>query len=162
MRYYKFKNDKASKLGNEPLPDGEVKAFRFVSNDLLYAFTGRAQTKYIPINEEVELELGADQEVLIKPTLMNWEKTDLRFDNSGNVTGWTIKESWKIETQNSKEIDVTLDIRRNFAGDWTLNTADKNEKVDATKVKFVLPLKAREKKTLAYELTTRQGTSATR
>ena len=162
MRYYKFKNDKRSKLGKEPLPDGEVKAFRFISSDLLYAFTGRAQTKYIPINEEVELELGADQEVLIKPTLMNWEKTDLRFDNAGNVTGWTIKESWTIEVQNSKEIDVTLDIRRNFEGDWALKTTEKNEKVDATKVKFVLGLKSREKKTVTYELTMRRGTSATR
>ena len=162
MRYYKFKNDKPSKLGKEPLPDGEVKAFRFISSDLLYAFTGRAQTKYIPINEEVELELGADQEVLIKPTLMNWEKTDLRFDNAGNVTGWTIKESWTIEVQNSKEIDVTLDIRRNFEGDWALKTTEKNEKVDATKVKFVLGLKSREKKTVTYELTMRRGTSATR
>ena len=99
---------------------------------------------------------------MIKPTLMNWEKTDLRFDNAGNVTGWTIKESWKIEVQNSKEIDVTLDIRRNFEGDWALTTTEKNEKVDATKVKFVLGLKPREKKTVAYELTMRQGTSATR
>ena len=162
VRFYKFKNDKPSKLGAEPLPDGEVKALRFVSDDLLYAFTGRTRTKYIPINEEVELELGADQEVLIKPTLMNWEKTDIRFDKDGQVAGWTIKESWQIEMQNSKEIDVTLDARRNFQGDWTLDTTEKYEKVDATKVKFVLPLKAREKKTLAYELTTRHGLNVSR
>ena len=35
MRYYRFKNDKESKLGAEPLPNGEVKAFRTVSNDKL-------------------------------------------------------------------------------------------------------------------------------
>ena len=162
VRFYKFKNDKVSKLGTEPLPDGDVKALRYVSDDLLYAFTGRTRTKYIPINEEVELELGADQEVLIKPTLMNWEKTDLSFDKDGKVAGWTIKESWQIETQNSKEIDVTLDVRRNFQGDWTLDTTEKFEKVDATKIKFVLPLKAREKKTLAYELTIRHGLNVAR
>ena len=108
------------------------------------------------------MELGADQEVLIKPTLMAWEKTDLRFANNGNVTGWTIKESWKIETQNSKEIEATLDIRRNFRGDWTIETGAKYEKVDATKVKFMVPLKPHEKQTLTYELTTRYGTNATR
>jgi hypothetical protein len=57
---------------------------------------------------------------------------------------------------------VVLDIRRNFSGDWTLATAQANEKVDATKVKFVIPMKPREKTTFTYELTTRHGTNATK
>jgi hypothetical protein len=162
MRYYRFKNNKPSKLGNEPLPDGDVKAFRLVSDDQLYAFVGRTGVKYIPVNEQVELELGNDLEVMVKPALLNWIKTDIQFDQRGNVKGWTIKETWEVQVQNSKEIDVVLDIRRNFAGDWTLNTQAQYEKVDATKVKFVVPLKPREKQKLAYELTTRFGTNATR
>jgi hypothetical protein len=162
VRYYRFKNDKPSKLGNEPLPDGQVKAFRFVSDDLLYSFVGGSNVKYIPVDEQVELELGKDLEVMAKPTLLNWSKTELQFDQHGNVKGWTIRESWEIEVQNSKEIDVILDIRRNFSGDWSLVTRAEYENVDATKVKFVLPLKPREKQKLAYELTTRCGTNATR
>ena len=84
--------------------------------------------KYIPVNEQVELELGNDREVLVKPKLMDWEKTDLRFDNNGNVAGWTVKETWEFEVQNSKDIDVVLDIRRNFAGDWDLKTDAKFER----------------------------------
>ena len=87
-------------------------------------------------------------------------KPDLGFDNNGNVAGWTTKETWEFEVQNSKDIDVVLDIRRNFAGDWSLATTATYEKVDATKVKFVLPLKAREKQKFSYELTIRHGTSA--
>ena len=162
VRYYRFKNDKPSKLGNEPMPDGDVKAFRFVSDDQLYAFVGRTAVKYIPVNEQVELELGNDLEVMVKPTLINWIKTDMQFGQHGDVKGWTIKETWEVEVQNSKEIDVVLDIRRNFAGDWTLNTRAQYEKVDATKVKFVVPLKPREKQKFTYELTTRLGTNATR
>jgi hypothetical protein len=162
VRYYRFKNDKPSKLGHEPMPDGDVKAFRFVSDDQLYAFVGRTAVKYIPVNEQVELELGNDLEVMVKPTLINWIKTDMQFDQHGNVKGWTIKETWEVEVQNSKEIDVVLDIRRNFAGDWALNTRAPYEKVDATKVKFVVALKPREKQKFAYELTTRLGTNATR
>ena len=160
MRYYKFTNSVPSKLGTEPLPDGAVKAFRFATEDKLYAFVGRTSVKYIPINEAVELELGHDQEILVKPVLMNWVKTDLQFDNNGNVKGWATKETWGIEVQNSKEIDVLLDIRRNFSGDWTLVTDSKYEKVDAAKVKFLLPLKSREKLKLTYELTTRHGSNA--
>ena len=114
------------------------------------------------MNEQVDLELGNDLEVLIKPTLMSWEKTDLRFDNWGNVTGWTTKETWQIELQNSKEIDATLDVRRNFSGDWSLVTAASYEKIDANKIKFLAPLKPNQKQTLSYSLTTRHGTNATR
>jgi hypothetical protein len=162
MRYYRFTNSEPSNLGKEPLPDGQVQAFRLASDDKLYAFVGRTAVKYIPVNETVEMELGHDREVLVKPTLMNWEKTNLQFDQWGNVKGWTVKETWKIEVQNSKDIDVVLDIRRNFAGDWTLQTTAPNEKVDATKVKFVLPLTSRAKQQFTYEVTTNFGSNAAR
>ncbi len=162
MRYYQFTNSVANKLGKEPLPDGAVKAFRFTTDDKLYAFVGRTAVKYIPIDEFVELELGNDLEVAVKPVLMDWQKTDVQFDNDGNVKGWTTKETWEIEVQNSKEIPVTLDIRRNFAGDWTLTSAQKYENVDKTKVKFVLPVASRAKQKFTYELVTKHGTNATR
>ena len=162
MRYYRFTNSVPSKLGREPLPDGVVQAFRTVTDDQLYAFIGRTSVKYIPMGESVELELGADPEVLVKPTLMNWEKTNLGFAANGNVTGWTVRETWEIEVQNSRDIDVVLDIRRTFAGDWSVKTETQFEKVDATKVKFVLPLKSREKQKFSYELTTKMGTNATK
>ena len=63
---------------------------------------------------------------------------------------------------NSKDIDIVLDIRRNFEGDWDIKTDAKFEKVDATKVKFVFPLKPREKRKFSYELVTRYGVNVTR
>jgi hypothetical protein len=114
------------------------------------------------VNETVELELGSDREVLVKPTLMNWVRTDIAFDGNGNVKGWTTRETWEIEVQNSKDIDVVLDIRRNFTGDWSMTTDARYEKVDANKVKFLVPLKSREKQRFTYEVTTRLGTNATR
>ena len=59
MRYYRFTNSEPSKLGREPLPDAEVKAFRLATDDKLYAFVGRTAVKYFPVNETVEMELGA-------------------------------------------------------------------------------------------------------
>jgi hypothetical protein len=163
MRFYQFRNDEKSKLGKEPLPDGGVMAFRTVTADGLYAFVGRTSVKYIPIGEEVEMELGEDHEVMVQPTLMGWKKVDIKFDQWGGVCGWTIKETWRFEVQNSKDIDVMLDIRRNFPGDWDITKSDaKYENVDKSKVKFVLPLKSREKKTFSYELTTRYGTNVTK
>jgi len=162
MRYYQFTNSVANKLGKEPLPDGAVKAFRFASDDKLYAFVGRTAAKYIPINEFVELELGNDLEVSVRPVLKDWQKTDIAFSNNGNVNGSTTRATWEIELQNSKDIPVVVDIRRNFPGDWSLTTAAKYEAVDKAKVKFLVPLQPREKKTITYELTTRTGTNARR
>ena len=162
LRFYRFKNDKESQLGTEPLPDGLVMALRTVTPDNLLAFVGRTTVKYIPIDEQVEMQLGNDLEVTVKPKLMNWVKTDIRFDDKGNVRGWTIKETWEFEIQNSKDIDVVLDIRCTFPGDWSLDTAATHEQVDKQKVKFVLPLKPGEKQTLTYEVTTRHGTNVTR
>ena len=162
IRYFRFTNSVASRLGHEPLPDGAVKAFRFLTDDRLYGFVGSTAVKYIPVNEQVDLELGADLEVQIAPKLMNWQKTDISFDNRGNIKGWTIKETWQIDLQNSKEIDALVDIRRNFNGDWSIDTASKYEKVDARKVKFLIPLKPGQKQTFVYTLTTREGTNATR
>ncbi len=162
VRFYAFTNNTASKLGKEPLPDGAVRAFRTVTDDRLLAYVGATTVKYIPINERVEMDLGPDAGVLVKPTLMNWEKANLAYDANGNVTGWTTKATWEIELQNSRDIDIRLDIRRNFSGDWALDTQTPFEKMDANKVKFLLPLQPREKQKLTYTLTTRHGTSATR
>ena len=133
-----------------------------VSDDGLYSFVGSTSVKYIPVDEQVDLELGNDREVLVKPVLKNWEKHDVRFHGNGNVAGWTTKETWQIELQNSKEIDVVVDVRRNFNGDWEMETEDDFEKVDARKVKFVVPLKAGEKRRLSYEVTTRHGVNVRR
>ena len=57
---------------------------------------------------------------------------------------------------------MVLDIRRNFAGDWTLTTAQNYAKVDANKIKFVLPLAPRAQQTITYELVIRHGTNKTR
>ena len=162
MRFYAFTNNTASKLGKEPLPDGAVRAFRTVTADRLLAYVGATTVKYIPINERVEMDLGPDAGVLVKPTLMNWEKTNLAFDAAGNLTGWSTKATWEIQLQNSRDIEIRLDIRRNFSGDWSLETQTPYEKVDANKVKSLLPLQPREKQRLTYTLTTRHGTNATR
>jgi hypothetical protein len=116
--------------------------------------------KYIPINEQVDLNLGSDSDVMVKPTMTNWAKTEIRFDNRRNVTGWTETQWWQIEVQNSKNIPIVVDVRRSFAGDWEMASRNQHEKIDATKVKFISSLMPREKTTLTYVLTTRHGTNA--
>jgi hypothetical protein len=162
IRFYRFTNSMPARLGTEPLPDGAVHAFRVASDDRLYDFTGSTRIKYVPINEQADLELGADREVMVAPAMTNWSKTELRFDNRGNVSGWTERQWWQVEVQNSKEIPVMLDLRRNFSGDWEIASTTPCEKVDATKVKFLMPLNPRQRMTFSYSVIVRHGTNARR
>jgi len=116
----------------------------------------------VPVAEQIDLELGRDREVNVRPKLMNWEKFDLSFDRRGNVNGWTTRETWQVELQNSKVIAAMVDLRKSFAGDWSVESEHAYDKVDANKIKFVEALQPGEQKTFAYTVTTRHGTNATR
>jgi hypothetical protein len=160
VRHYRFQNDVASHLGQEPLPNGEVYVYRQTGTADRQEFIKRVRVKYIPVGEWVELALGEDRDVLIRPTLMNWTRTNFRFNPQGDIAGYTTAETWEIQMHNCRDIPVVADIRRNFTGQWTLQTDAPHEKVDATKVKFVRPLQPREKQSFTYTLTTVQDTSA--
>ena len=69
VRMYLLTNNKESKLGSTPLPDGVVRLFRENGRDGLSYLT-QQPVKYIPIGDKIELNLGPDPEVifeLIKP-----------------------------------------------------------------------------------------------
>ena len=59
VRMYLLTNDKDSKLGTSPLPDGTVRLFRDNGRDGLTYLT-QQQIKYIPIGDKIELNLGVD------------------------------------------------------------------------------------------------------
>ncbi len=65
VRMYLLTNDKDSKLGTTPLPDGMVRVFRQNGRDGL-SFLVAQQIKYIPIGDKIELNLGPDPEVIFE------------------------------------------------------------------------------------------------
>ncbi len=159
---YRFKNDTASHLGKEPLPDGRVIVVRSARDDGTLEYVGAKPVKYIPINEEVELNMGPDPRIIVRPVLMDYVKTDIQFSQGGDVAGWTVRERWEIELRNSRDIDVVVDFRRSCKGDWSLSTSMDFEKMNARKVKFVTPVKPREGRTITYDLVVNHGNNAKR
>ena len=65
VRMYLLTNDKESKLGTTPLPDGMVRVFRDNGRDGL-SFVAAQPIKYIPIGDKIELNLGPDPEVIFE------------------------------------------------------------------------------------------------
>jgi hypothetical protein len=158
VRFLSFKNDEEHELGDTPIPGGMLKVYRSADNQGHLSYTGQSSFKYIPVDEDVELNLGAVGDVVVEPTLMDFETKNYRFDRKHNITGWDEVRKFKIEVRNTRDIGVKVEIRRNFPTQyWKLNTSHEFEKVDLDTVKFTLILKPRSVKKFEYVLTTYHG-----
>jgi hypothetical protein len=160
--FLKFANDEDHKLGATPLPDGTFRIFRDTGESRHLAFVGSSATKYIPVNEKVELELGPAQYVKIEPKLMD-EKTDnYRFDEHGNISGWDDIQTWKVTANNTREIPIKVEFYSNFQTSyWTIANSgefDQYEKEDMDTAKYTLTIGPRSKAEFQYTLTLFQGT----
>ncbi len=163
VRFLSFKNDTEHKLGQTPIPDGTLKVYRGVDDQKHLSYEGQSSFKYIPVNEDVELNIGAVQDVVVEPKLMDYRTDAYRFDNKRNVEGWDEIRTYRVEVRNTRDIAVKIEIRRNFdTSAWEMRqpeaSSDKYEKVDLDTVKSTLQLEPRSKKTFEYTLTLHRGT----
>jgi hypothetical protein len=174
VRLFILRNDEKSKLGTTPLPDGTVRLFRDNGRDGLSYLTSY-QTKYVPIGQEIELNLGRDPEVvheLIR--VRSWrdgfwfqevegrkyfdmsEEKQIRHDYP--VAGWIDHEAWVERIRNDREKAIEVELRRSFDGHVELGGSGLGAKLhDYRTVELKATVPASERKDLAYEVGYRQG-----
>jgi hypothetical protein len=161
VRFLSFKNDQEHKLGETPIPGGILKVYRGVGDNGHLSYTGQSSFKYIPVDEDVELNLGPVANVVVEPKLMDFKTEKYRFDRRGNVSGWDEIRTFKIEVRNTRDINVKVEIKRNFNTQyWNINNSGDFgafEKVDMDTVKFTLDLQPRTAKQFEYVLRTYHG-----
>ncbi len=161
VRFLSFKNDEEHRLGDTPIPGGMLKVYRNAGNKGHLSYTGQSSFKYIPVDEDVELNLGAVGDVVVEPTLMDFETKNYRFDSKGNISGWDEVRKFKIDVRNTRDIRAKVEIKRNFPTQyWKLQKSGdfgEYEKVDLDTVKFTLTLEPRSVKKFEYVLTTYHG-----
>jgi len=161
VRFLSFKNDKEHKLGETPIPGGMLKVYRGVGDKRHLSYTGQSSFKYIPVDEDVELNLGPVANVVVEPKLMDFKTENYRFDRRGNVSGWDEIHTFGIEVRNTHDISVKVEIKRNFNTQyWDIdNSGDFGafEKVNLNTVKFTLDLQPRSVKKFEYVLRTYHG-----
>ncbi len=164
VRFLSFKNDEAHQLGQTPIPDGNLKVYRAVDDRQHLSYEGQSSFKYIPVNEEVELNLGAVADVVVEPKLMDYRTENYRFDTNGNISGWDEVQTFTVEARNSRDVSARVEITRNFPmPQWDLKRSgsiDNFEQVDLDTVKFTIDLSPHSKKTFEYTLTTYNGVRA--
>jgi hypothetical protein len=161
VRFLSFKNDKDHKLGDTPIPGGTLKVYRTADDKGQLSYVGQSAFKYIPVDEDVELNLGAVGDVVVESKIMDYKTDNYHFDRSRNISGWDEIRSFKIEVRNTREIPAKIEIQRNFGTPyWTLAKSGdfgQFEKVDVDTVKFTLTLEPRSVKKFEYVLTTYHG-----
>jgi hypothetical protein len=162
IRFLSFKNDKEHKIGQTPIPDGVMKVFRTADEQAHLGYTGQTSFKYIPVNEDVELNLGPARDVTVKPKLMKYATDNYAFDQRNDIIGFDEIKTFKVEVQNFRDIPVTIEVIRNFPNPhFDLEKSGdigKFEKVDIDTVKFTLELAPHSKKEFEYKHTQHYGT----
>jgi hypothetical protein len=177
VRMYLLTNNKDSKLGTTPLPDGVVRLFRDNGRDGLTYLT-QQQIKYVPIGDKIELNLGPDPEVIFELLKLRssreniWMKLGNRDEyrqiggadtvrvQNTSVAGWddhTVYDQ-RIRNYTSKPIDV--EIRRTFPGHIVFRSQLEPTLHDFQTVQFASHVGAAEKADLMFELVQHQGYNA--
>ena len=174
VRMYLLKNDKESKLGTTPLPDGTVRVFRDNGRDGL-SFLVAQHVKYIPIGDKIELNLGPDPDVifeLLKTRVWRdniwmrigstsvYRRVDdgrIRIEVNSSVAGWDdhIYYSQRIRNYTRKPIDV--EVRRSYAGHVVFRSALGANNHDYRTVEYRTAVKPGQKGDLRYEIRRLQG-----
>ncbi len=151
VRFFMLTNDEEHKLGTTPLPDGLVRTFRDNGRDGL-SFLGQQKVKYVPIKEDIELNVGTDDEVVWERKCMSAERSNFAFDHTPpRVVGWNETRAWKEEVRNYKGKAIRVEVRHVIPGDVELKAEDASLH-DYRTVEFTVDANAR--KTFAWTYTT--------
>jgi hypothetical protein len=177
VRMYLMTNNKDSKLGTTPLPDGVVRVFRNNGRDGLSYLTQQA-IKYIPVGDKIELNLGIDPEVVFELTKLRVSRDDIWMQINGKnefqsvgrdptevevnstVVGWNERSTFRQEIRNYTAKAINVEIRRSFDGHNDFRSLLEPKLHDFQTVEFSTKVAAGAKKDLRYEIVRHQGRNA--
>jgi hypothetical protein len=177
VRMYLLTNNKESKLGTSPLPDGVVRVFHENGRDGLSYLTQQS-VKYIPIGDKIELNLGPDPEVIFELIKLRTFRGDIWLQRNGtnvflklgddglqlepnlSVVGWDDHEIYRQRIRNYTPKPIDLEIRRPFDGHVTFRSLLEPKLHDYRTVQFATTVAAGKKADLTFEIIRRQGHNA--
>ena len=172
VRMYLLRNDEASELGASPLPDGIVRLYRDNGHDGL-SFLTQQTIRYIPIGQEIELNLGVDPEVVHERIRQRSFRDNFWYRRHGvnvhyspgkghriqvhdTVAGWDDHQEWVDRVRNYRGESIDVEIRRSFDG-HVLFRSDLDPKLhDYRTPQFKATVPAGERRDLEYELVFKQ------
>ncbi|MCE9590366.1 MAG: DUF4139 domain-containing protein [Planctomycetes bacterium] len=177
VRMYILTNDEKSKLGTTPMPDGIVRIFRDNGRDGL-SFLAAQQTKYIPIGDKIEVNLGEDPEVIFELIKLRVSRGNIWMQINGmnvfkqiggpaeievnsNVAGWDEHAVFTQRIRNYTAKQIEVEVRRSYDGHVTYRSTIPGIKLfDFRTVEFTTTVDAGKRVDLLHEVVTSQGRNA--
>jgi hypothetical protein len=177
VRMYLLTNNKDSKLGTSPLPDGVVRVFRDNGRDGLSYLTQQS-VKYIPIGDKIELNLGSDPEVIFEWIKLRTHHSDIWFQVNGvnvfqkldeqgfraepnmKVVGWDDHEIYSQRVRNYTAKPIELEIRRTLPGHVVFRSQLDPKLHDYQTVEYKTTVPAGKRIDLLQEIVRHQGRNA--
>ena len=174
VRMYLLTNNTESKLGTTPLPNGIVRVFRENGRNGLSYLTQQT-IKYIPIGDKIELNLGADPNVIFELIkLRSWrDKIWMQVngvdivrrvdDGAGDievnsaVVGWDDHSLYTQRIRNYTASPIDVEVRRTWDGDIIFRSSLKPTLFDFHTVQFQTTVAPAAKANLLFELVQHQG-----
>jgi hypothetical protein len=177
VRLYLLANNKESKLGGSPLPDGVVRVFRENGRGGFSYLTVQS-VKYIPIGDKIELNLGADPNVLFELVKLKASRDNIWMQINGAnifrragvpgvqievnsaVVGWDDHIIFSQRVRNYTAVPIEVEVRRAFPGHVEFRSQLGPILHDYQTVQFTAPVTAGTKADLLFEITVHQGYNA--
>jgi hypothetical protein len=174
VRMYLLTNDKPSKLGTTPLPNGVVRVFRDNGRDGL-SILATQTVKYIPIGDKIELNLGPDPEVIFELIKLKVSRDNIwlqinganvfrrvddgaaQIDVNSSVVGWDEHQVFTQGIRNYTAKGIDVEVRRSFDGHAVFRSSLNPTLHDFRTVQFQTSIDAGRKADLFYELVNHQG-----
>jgi len=143
VRFFILANDQEHKMGESPLPDGIIRVFRDNGKDGLAYYTTQA-TKYIPIKEKIELNVGTDDELVYERVVLDLARDGFIFDHTPPVVvGWNEARKWQEEVRNYRAKAIKVEIRHVLGGHVEFTMEDSPKLFDYHTVEYVVEVPAR-------------------
>jgi hypothetical protein len=115
VRFFILANDQEHKMGDSPLPDGLIRVFRENGQGGLSFYVAQS-TKYIPIKEKIELNVGKDDQLVYERVIMDVARMNFVYELD-SVVGWDETRKWQEEIRNYRSKPIKLEIRHVLQGD---------------------------------------------
>ncbi len=178
VRLYVLTNDEKSKLGASPMPDGVIRVFRENGRSGL-SYLAQESTKYIPIGDKIEVNLGEDPEVIFELIKLRayrdeiWMHIDgagifrkvgdgdVEIDVRSSVAGWNDNAVYTQRIRNYTSKPIEVEVRRTFYGHVDFVSELPGVKLyDFQTPEFTTTVKAGEKADRLFRVVRRQGRNA--
>jgi hypothetical protein len=139
VRFFILANDKEHKMGESPLPDGIIRVFRETGQGGLMFYTTQP-TKYIPIKEKIELNVGKDDQMVYERVVLDVARQNFVYDGAPPyVVGWDETRKWKETIRNYRAKPIKLEIRHVIQGDVEF-TGEDDKLYDYHTVEYTLTI----------------------